>query len=344
MRKPRFVMMAVCASAAACLLFGFPYSAQEKTGEAPLQAVLPEFYRLVEKSAPIEKVASDLLPNRAFQVSFGTFEHFTEGPVWDPKGFLLFSDIYGDKIYRWTPGGAPTVFRNDAGYPNGLTFDQQGRLLICDQKLRRLDRLENNGAVTVLADSWEGKKLNCPNDVVVRKDGTIYFTDPYWKFPPGAVQELSFQAVFRITPAGKLSVDATDFGLPNGIALSPDEKTLYVGDSRWGTLHAFAVARDGSLSGQRRLADLKSTEKGAVDGLKVDERGNIWTTGPGGIWVFSKTGAHLGTIRPPAIPANCAWGDRDYRALYMATPSAIYKIRIRVRGKRTYPLKPGSTD
>jgi len=336
--KRRVVRMAVamCILAVAYLLASFLSSAQEEAGKDRLDAVRPEFYSLVEKNASIEKVAGDLLPNKTFRVSFGTFEHFTEGPVWDPQGLLLFSDIYGDKIYKWRPGSPPGVFRDNAGYPNGLTFDQQGRLIICDQKLRRVERVEEDGTITVLADGWDGKKLNCPNDVVVRRDGTIYFTDPYWKFPPGSVQELSFQGVFGITPEGKLFLAAKDFGLPNGIALSPDEKTLYIGDTAKRELVAFDVSADGLLSARRLLAQLRSKETGAVDGMKVDECGNIWTTGPGGIWVFNKSGAHLGTIRPPAIPGNCAWGDRVYRSLYMATPSAIYKIRTRVRGKATY--------
>src|SRR4030095_10529476 len=187
------------------------------------------------------------------------------------------------------PRAGKSALRGPAGNPNGLTYDQQGRLLICEQKKRRLIRLSKDGEVSVLADKWEGKQLNCPNDVVVRRDGMIYFTDPYWKFPPGSVQELTFQGIYRISPDGKLSAEAKDFGLPNGIALSPDEKTLYIGDSRRRKLYAFDVGKTGELSNQRMLADLQSAEKGAVDGMKLDERGNIYTTGPGGVWVISKT-------------------------------------------------------
>jgi gluconolactonase len=282
--------------------------------------------KLIGPHAAIEKVAEN------FQ--------FTEGPVWSPRNFLLFSDIYGDRIYRWTPGSASAeVFRDSAGYPNGLTFDQQGRLLICEQKQRRLVRLLDDGNVQVLADRWQGKSLNCPNDVVVRRDGTIYFTDPYWNFPPGAVQELDFQGVFRINPAGKVSLEAKDFGLPNGIGLSPDEKTLYIGDTRRRKIYELDVAGDGALSGQRLVADLQSPEKGAVDGMKIDEFGNIYTTGPGGIWILTSTGQHLGTIEAPEIPANCAWGDADYRTLYLTAPKSVYRVRTLVRGKSTYNLK-----
>lgn len=317
-----------------------PSLGQEKPGS--LEALQPEFDRLVDRNASFEPLAIDFKPSTALQVSFGKFEHFTEGPLWDPRGFLLFSDIYGDKIYEWAPGGQSGVFRDNAGYPNGLTFDHEGRLLICNQKLRRVERLEANGSVTVLADQWQGKKLNCPNDVVVGKDGTIYITDPFWKFPPGAVQELSFQPIWRISPNGTLAIAAQDFGLPNGIALSPDGRTLYLGDTRRRMLYAFDVAADGSLSGRRLFADLKSDEKGAVDGMKVDDKGDIFTTGPGGVWVFDPTGKHLGTIRAPAIPANCAWGDPDYHSLYLATPQTVYRLHMRVRGLITY--KPNAKD
>jgi sugar lactone lactonase YvrE len=289
-----------------------------------LSALKPEFHKLVNASAVIEKVADG-------------FE-FTEGPVWSAKQLLLFSDIYGDRIYQWKPGEGKSVFRESAGNPNGLTFDQQGRLLICEQKKRRLIRLSEGGEISVLADKWKGKQLNCPNDVVVRRDGTVYFTDPYWKFPPGSVQELAFQGVYRISPDGKLSLEASDFGLPNGIGLSPDEKTLYIGDSRRRKIYAFEVSKAGALSRQRMLADLQSPEKGAVDGMKLDERGNIYTTGPGGVWVINKSGEHLGTIVAPEIPANCGWGDADYRTLYLTAPKSVYRVRVNVRGKTTFPI------
>ena len=308
-----------------CWLLFAPLLASAE-GSGRIVAISPEFSRLLDPSAVIEKVAD------GFQ--------FTEGPAWSPQQFLLFSDIYGDRVYRWVPGAAKAeVFRDAAGNPNGLTFDQKGRLLLCEQKKRRLIRLGADGNPEVVADRWDGKSLNCPNDVVVRRDGTVYFTDPYWKFPPGAIQELDFQGVFRVSPDGKLSLEAKDFGLPNGIGLSPDEKTLYIGDTRRRKIYALDVAHDGSLSGQHLLADLQSPEKGAVDGMKLDELGNIYTTGPGGIWVISKTGQHLGTIEAPEIPANCGWGDADYRTLYLTAPKSVYRVRTLVRGKATYDLK-----
>jgi gluconolactonase len=326
----------------ASFLLASPLSSAQKDTPG-IEALQPAFARLIDLKASFENVPIDFKSSQAIQVSFGKFEHFTEGPLWDPQGFLLFSDIYGDAIFRWAAGKPAAPFRENAGYPNGLTFDQKGRLLICNQKLRRVERVETDGRVTVLADQWQNKKLNAPNDIVVRKDGTIYFTDPYWKFPPGSVQELSFQAVWRITPDGKLSIAAQDFGLPNGIALSPNEKILYIGDTSRRKLYAFDVATDGSLSSRRLFADLASTEKGAVDGMKVDSRGDIFTTGPGGVWVFDPEGKHLGTIRAPAIPANLAWGDADYRTLYLATPQAIYRLRTNVRGFITYKTSSKSS-
>jgi len=327
--------------------------AQERSGR--IEVVRPEFHQLIDADAPIEKIT------HKFE---GTI---TEGPLWDPRGFLLFSDIYDDKMYQWSPDGTLKVFRAPGQFPNGNTFDQQGRLLMCEQRLRRLVRLEKDGTLTVLTDRWEGQNLNCPNDVVVRKDDTIYFTDPWWNFPPGAIKDLSFQAVWRISPQGELTVAAKNLSGPksgpNGIGLSPDEKTLYVSDSSVGRLYAFDIATDGSLSAQRLLLDMNALthDYGAADGLKVDELGNIWATGPGGIWVIDKTGAHLGTLRLPGqsivqittfpgithefpnVPANCAWGDDDYQTLYLTAPRSVYRVRTKVRGKATYRLKESSS-
>jgi gluconolactonase len=314
-------------------------SQEPQTPAAPsLESLGPEFGKLVSPDAKFETVPVEFPSNSSTKMSFGTFDHFTEGPVWNPRGFLLFSDIYGDRIYEWAKGSSGRPFRDGAGLPNGLTFDMQDRLLICNQKLRRVERLEKNGSVSVLASEWHGKKLNCPNDIVVRKDGTIYVTDPYWKFPPGSQQELSFTPVWKISPDGKLSIAAQDFDLPNGIAFSPDQKLLYIGDTKRKKLYALDVAVDGSLSNQREFADLQSKEAGAVDGMKVDEHGDIFTTGPGGVWVFSPAGKHLGTIHAPAIPANCAWGEKDYKTLFLATPKVMYSLRTNVRGSITYDV------
>jgi len=288
-----------------------------------LTEVSPAFWTVVEKNARVEKVA-------------GNFQ-FTEGPVWNRAGFLLFSDIPANQIVKFVPGSAPGVFRTPSGNSNGLTYDRQGRLTICEHSNRRVTRLEADGPLTVLADRYEGKKLNSPNDLVVRSDGTIYFTDPPYGIPEGEQQELPFQGVFKIAPDGKLTLLAQDFERPNGIALSPNEKTLYVTDSARGHVRAFAVAKGGSTSNGRTFAEMKSERRGVPDGMKVDRKGNLYVTGAGGVWVFDKTGKHLGSIVMSELPANCAWGDDDFRTLYLTARTSLYKIRLKIPGFITYP-------
>jgi gluconolactonase len=290
-----------------------------------LEAAAPGFWRLVDRNAKVEKVA-------------GGFR-FVEGPVWSPEGYLLFSDIPANQIIKYVPGSAPAVFREPSGNSNGLTYDRSGRLLICEHTRRRVTRLETDGQLTVLAESYEGKRLNSPNDIVARSDGTIFFTDPPYGIPQGEKQELPFQGVYKMSPDGKLSLLADDFERPNGVALSPDERTLYVDDTARGHVRAFHVARDGSVSNGRVLAELKSDRKGGPDGMKVDRKGNLYVTGPGGVWVFDKTGKHLGTIVMSELPANCGWGDKDFRTLYLTARTGLYKIRLRVPGFITYPTR-----
>ena len=210
-------------------------------------------------------------------------------------------------------------------------------MLICEHSNRRVTRLEPGGALSVLAGSYDGKALNSPNDIVVRSDGTIYFTDPPYGVPEGQKKELPFQGVYRISPDGKLTLLAQDFDRPNGVALSPDEKTLYVDDCTRLHVRAFDVASDGSISNGRVLCELKSSRPGVPDGLKVDREGNLYVTGAGGVWVFDKTGKHLGTIVMPELPANCAWGDDDFRTLYLTARTGLYKIRLKIPGFITYP-------
>ncbi len=320
--------------------------AQERPGQ--IVAFSPDFNRLMDVNEPIVKIT-------------GNFDGtITEGPVWNPHGFLIFSDIYRDTIFRWDPQRGLSIFRFPGNYPNANTYDQQLRLVTCDEKLRQLVRTEKGGRLTVLAKQWHGMKLNPPDDVVIRKDDTIYFTDPWWDFPPGAVTELSFQGVFGIRHNGKLFLAAKDFGLPNGLAFSPDENILYINDTRRAKVYAFDVSPDGSLSNRRLFCDLSKMNAkygpGAVDGMKVDKDGDVWETGPGGVWVYDKTGNRLGwfqvpgpksivittfpgkTINFPNVPANLAWGDRDYKTLYLTAPGSVYRVRTKVRGMITYPV------
>jgi gluconolactonase len=291
-----------------------------------LEPAAPDFWKVVEKGARVEKVA-------------GGFQ-FTEGPVWSPAGFLLFSDIPANQIVKYVPGGLSSVFRTPSGNSNGLTYDRAGRLLMCEHSNRRVSRLESDGTVTVLAASYAGKSLNSPNDIVVRSDGTVYFTDPPYGVPEGQKQELPFQGVYKISPDGKLTLLVQDFDRPNGIALSPDEKTLYVDDSTRMHVRAFEVAADGSISNGRVLAELRAQRPGVPDGLKVDRQGNLYVTGAGGLWVLDKTGKHLGTIVMTELPANCGWGDEDLRTLYLTARTGLYKIRLKIPGFLTYPT-PG---
>lgn len=256
---------------------------------------------------------------------------FTEGPLWHPDGYLLFSDIPANQIRKWTPGGEVTIFREPSGNSNGLTFDRQGRLIACEHGNRRVSRTEKDGTIVTLADRYQGKRLNSPNDVVVKSDGSIYFTDPPYGVRPED-RELDFQGVYRWAPDGTLTLLVDDFEKPNGLAFSPDEKTLYIADTDRRHVRAFDVQPDGTLANGRTFAELKSDAPGGPDGMKVDVEGNLYVTGPGGTWVFDPTGKHLGTIVTPEAPANCAWGDADGKTLYLTARTSVYRVRVKVAG------------
>lgn len=284
-----------------------------------LKELQPAFRDLVAPDAKIEKLAED------FQ--------FTEGPVWNPEGFLLFSDIPADQIKKWSPAGGVTTFREPSGNSNGLTYDRQRRLIACEHGNRRVSRTEPDGTITTLADRYEGQRLNSPNDVVVKSDGSIYFTDPPYGIQPDEA-ELSFNGVYRIGPDRKLTLLVKDFERPNGLAFSPDEKLLYIDDSQRQHIRVFDVQADGTLAKGRVFADMQGEGDGVPDGMKVDGRGNVYCTGAGGVWVFDPKGTHLGTIQPTEVPANCAWGDADGQTLYMTARTGLYRVRLKVKGDR----------
>ncbi len=276
---------------------------------------------------------------------------FTEGPIWFEDGFLLFSDIPRNEIHKWTPDGAVTLFRKPSGYDgndapdgafigsNGLTRDQQGRLLICEHGNARVTRLEKDGSLSVLAGAYDGKRLNSPNDIVQKSNGDIYFTDPPYglvKQDEDPKKELDFNGVFRLSN-GSLHLLHKDLPRPNGLAFSPDEKYLYVtnSDQRQKICMRFEVRPDGSLAKAKVFYDLtQEAAPGLPDGIKIDQKGNIYSTGPGGIWIFTPEGKHLGTIKPPEIPANLHWGDKDARTLYITARTGLYRIKLNIAGIR----------
>ena len=260
----------------------------------------------------------------------------TEGPVWlAEEESLLFSDIPSNRILRLEFGGKIKIFRQPSGHSNGLTRDKEGRLIACEQSNRRITRTERDGTITVLVDKFQGGRFNSPNDVVVKSDGSIYFTDPPYGIMPGQ-QEQPVQGVYRLSPEEKeITLVASDFERPNGLAFSPDEKKLYIGDSSYlRHIREFDVKADGSLSGGRLFHDMNVKEPGAPDGMKVDTHGNVFCTGAKGVWVFDSEGNHLGTIITPEQSFNCAWGDADWRSLYITTRTSIYKIRVNIPGIR----------
>ncbi len=279
---------------------------------------------------------------------------FTEGPVWDSNGgYLLFSDPNNNTIYKYSAegNGQLAVFREKSGYEgadiaeygqpgsNGLTFDQQGRLTINQHGNRRVVRLESDGTLTVLADKFEGKRLNSPNDLVYRSDGTLYVTDPPFglpKFFNDPRKELPFSGVFAVKD-GKVRLVSKDLTGPNGLAFSPDEKFFYVDnwDDHKKVVMRYEVQSDGSLKNGKLFFDMTSAgTEDALDGLKVDKAGNLYVSGPGGLWILSPQGKHLGTIIAPKHPHNFAWGDADGKTLYLCARSGLYRMKLNIEGIR----------
>lgn len=259
---------------------------------------------------------------------------FTEGPVWDSvSSGLLFSDIPADRILYWSLATGLAVSRAPSGKSNGLTCDLQGNLIVCQHAGRRVVRIEDDGSETVLADSFDNKRLNSPNDVVVRSDGAIYFTDPPYGLNPffgsAGEMELPFCGIFRIGAAGDLAVVCTEI-TPNGLAFSPDETLLYVADTELNSVFVFDVLSGGDLSSPRLFARVAGAA--APDGIKVDRQGRVYVTGEGGVWVFDCNGARIGIIPVPELPANIAWGGSEWRDLYITARTSVYRISLAVEG------------
>lgn len=275
----------------------------------------------------------DIIDSNANVEKFSSGFQFTEGPLWHPDGFLLFSDIPADTIYKLTTDSKIFVFRRPAGKPNGNTFDQQGRLITAEHS-RRLIRTEKSGQTTVLAERYQGKRLNSPNDVVVKSNGNIYFTDPPYGISKEK-EELGFYGIYTLTPNGTLTLLSKEMVRPNGIAFSPDEKKLYVDDSEKLNIRVFDVKPDGTLTNSKVFAELPGpTDKGVPDGMKVDVKGNIYCSGSGGVWIFAPTGQLLGKILVPEVVTNLAWGDQDHKTLYITANKGIYRTRLKIPGIR----------
>ena len=294
--------------------------------EFELRAESPAFWKLVRHDAKLQAVAN----------GFG----FTEGPVWDKAGFLYVSDEEINKIYRVYPDGHKEELIT-LGDPDGSTFDQQLRLLDCASVLRAIIRISPDGKYTVLADHFEGNKFNSPNDVVLGPGGAIYFTDPTLDLPLGEKQEMPFQGVYRLDEKGEVRLLTKELTQPNGLAFSPDGKRFYVDDSKERNIRVYDFAPDGTLKNGRIFGEEPGGKgEGVPDGMKVDQNGNLFVTGPGGVWVWDKEGHHIGTIVVPTQPANLAWGDKDYRTLYITATHSVYKLRMKVRGFVPYLTRP----
>jgi len=315
--------------------------------DGPVNKLDPAMNKIAPGDAKVEKLAG----------GFG----FLEGPVWvRSPGYLLFSDIPANAIYKWAPGGEVSVFLKPSGFTgsdasdvgmalntgskveyligsNAVTVDRQGRIVFCAHGDRQVVRLEKNGKRTVLADRYEGKRLNSPNDLIYKSDGALYFTDP----PAGLRQgdkdprkESSFNGVYLLKD-GKLQAMYKELPLPNGIALSPDEKYLYVNDSVKRIIMRFDVNPDDTVANGKIFIDMTADKApGGPDGMKVDSAGNIYSTGPGGLWVISSDGKHIGTITAPESITNLAFGDADGKSLYLAARTGLYRIRLAVPGLR----------
>jgi gluconolactonase len=297
-----------------------------------VQVNSPAVLELVDEDAELEQL--------------GTGFTFTEGPLWNPEGFLLFSDMPGDVRRRWDAENGVTEVANPSNKGNGMTFDLDGRLIVCEHVTSSVVRMDPDGTGSgreVIASHYGDKELNAPNDVVVKSDGAIYFSDPTYGRMPGfgleREQDLDFQGVYRIPPGGgetQLLVD--DFSQPNGLCFSTDESLLYVNDTDRAHIRVFDVQPDGSIANSRVLAEnigSGSLEIGdLVDGMKLDERGNIWVTGPGGVCVFNPEGEHIGTIEVPENVGNLNWGGPNWNWLFIPASTSLYRIECKVSGNR----------
>jgi len=303
------------------VLLSLTLSAQ-KAKEFKLEPLSPKFSELIGSDAKLETVAT----------GFG----FTEGPMWDPAGFLYVSDETINKIFRVYPDGK----REEVialGDPDGNTFDRRHRLIDCASVLRAIIEVTPDGKYKVLTDRYEGKRLNSPNDVIVGPDGALYFTDPTLDLVAGEKQEIPFQGVYRLDEAGNVRLLTRDLTQPNGLAFSPDGKKFYVDDSEQRNIRVYDVTSEGTMVNGRVFGEEPGGKhEGVPDGIKVDKNGNLFVTGPKGIWVWDARGNHLGTIVMPEQPANLTWGGTDYRTLYITATTSVYSLQTKTQGYLPY--------
>ena len=284
---------------------------------------------LVDEDAEVEQIATGFT--------------FTEGPIWMADGSLHFSDMPADKRRRWHPDEGVTVLRDPSNKCNGMTLDNDGNLLVCEHVTSSVVRERPDGTRETIATHWGDKELNSPNDVIVARDGSIIFTDPTYGRMPGfgleREQDLDFQGVYRLpADGGDLQLLVDDFAQPNGLCFTPDESQLYINDTVHAHIRIFDVGTDHQLSNGRVFAesigDGDLAKGGLVDGMKLDEHGNVYVTGPEGVWVFAPDGEHLGTIGVPESVGNVNWGDADWQTLYIPSSTSVYRVRMNVAGNR----------
>ena len=288
----------------------------------PIEIVSPKLERIVSRDQEIEELGNGYL--------------VAEGPLWwREEGYLLFNEVRGSRRRKWSPSGGVTLLQEPSNNANGLTRDLKGRLLLCEGGANRVTRMEPDGEITVVANSYQGKRLNRPNDLVVKSDGSIYFTDPG---APDPDLPLDFSGVYRVSPdLGSVTLLVRDLVFPNGLAFSPDESVLYIDDYRVGHIRAFDVQPNGTLNLATDRVFCKLREPSPVgpdgpDGMKVDVEGNVYCTGPGGVWVIDQSGEHLGTILTGAQTTNVGWGGEDWKTLFITTVGHLYRIQLNIAG------------